>query len=89
MCNIIRLETLAQVFSSEFCQISLNIFFTEHLWTTASGSMEYFLLLLWTYSKVTTWAGSRKLKIKQDPSVTMKALNLNATNLFNALIVAN
>ena len=28
--------TLAQVFSREFCQISQNTFFTEHLWTTAS-----------------------------------------------------
>ena len=26
----------AQVFSSEFCEISKNTFFTEHLWTTAS-----------------------------------------------------
>ena len=28
--------TLAQEFSCEFCQISKNTFFTEHLWTTAS-----------------------------------------------------
>ena len=32
----IKKETLAQVFSSEFCEVSQNIFFTEHLWTTAS-----------------------------------------------------
>ena len=32
----LRPETLAQVFSCEFCEISKNIFFTEHLWTTAS-----------------------------------------------------
>ena len=30
-------ETLAQVFASEFCEISKNTFFTEHLWTTASA----------------------------------------------------
>ena len=30
-------ETLAQVFSCEFSQISKNTFFTEHLWTTAFG----------------------------------------------------
>ena len=30
-----RNETLAQVFSCEFCEISKNIFFTEYLWTTA------------------------------------------------------
>ena len=35
-CNFIKKETLAQMFSSEFCEISENTFFTEHLWTTAS-----------------------------------------------------
>ena len=35
-CNYIKKETLAQVFSCEFCEICKNIFFTEHLWTTAS-----------------------------------------------------
>ena len=29
-------ETLAQVFSCEFREISKNTFFTEHLWTNAS-----------------------------------------------------
>ena len=32
----IKKETLAQVFSGEFCEISKNIFFTEHLFATAS-----------------------------------------------------
>ena len=31
-------KTLAQVFSCEFCEISKNTFFTEHLRTTASDS---------------------------------------------------
>ena len=35
-CNFIKKETLAQVFSCEFCGISKNTFFTEQLWTTAS-----------------------------------------------------
>ena len=35
-CNFIKKETLAQVLSCEFCIIFKNIFFTEHLWTTAS-----------------------------------------------------
>ena len=35
-CNFIKKETLAQVFSCEFCEISKNTFFTEHLWGTAS-----------------------------------------------------
>ena len=29
-------ETLAQVFFCEFCEISINTFFTEHIWATAS-----------------------------------------------------
>ena len=35
-CNFIIKETLTQVFSSEFCKISKNIFFTEDLQVTAS-----------------------------------------------------
>ena len=35
-CGFIKKESLAQVFSSEFCEISNNSIFTEHLWATAS-----------------------------------------------------
>ena len=34
--TLLKKETPAQVFSCEFCEISKNSFFTEHLWTTAS-----------------------------------------------------
>ena len=34
--NFIKEKTLAQVFLCEFCEISKNIIFTEHLWATAS-----------------------------------------------------
>ena len=37
VCSFIKKETLAQVFSYEFCEISKNTSFTEHLWTTASA----------------------------------------------------
>ena len=33
-CNLIKKETLAQVFSCSFCEISKNTFSTEHLQTT-------------------------------------------------------
>ena len=36
-CNFIQKETLGQVFSYEFCEISKNTFSTEHLWATASA----------------------------------------------------
>ena len=32
LCNFIKKETLAQVFSCEICGISKNTFCTEHLW---------------------------------------------------------
>ena len=35
-CNFIKKETLAQVFSCEFCEIYKNTFFTGHLRATAS-----------------------------------------------------
>ena len=34
-CNFIKKETLAQVLSCEFCEISGNTYFTEHLRATA------------------------------------------------------
>ena len=37
-CNFIKKETQVQVFTCEFCEISKNTFFTEHLWVTASNS---------------------------------------------------
>ena len=39
----IKKETLVQVFSCEFCEISKNTFFTEHVWVT--GSLLFQVLL--------------------------------------------
>ena len=36
----IKKKTLAQVSSCEFCEIAQKNFFTEHLWVTASISLE-------------------------------------------------
>ena len=44
-CNFIKKETLSQVLSCEFCAISKNTFFTEHVWATAS---DHRLLLNYT-----------------------------------------
>ena len=38
-CNFIKKEALTQVFSCEFCEISKNTFFTEHVWATAFGAL--------------------------------------------------
>ena len=37
LINVLKKETLAQVFSSELCEIFKNTFFTEDFWTTASA----------------------------------------------------
>ena len=37
--TLLKKETLAQVFSCEFCEISKNTFFTEQLWTTVSAAI--------------------------------------------------
>ena len=46
-CKFIKKETLAQMFSCEFCDISKNIFFTEHLRTTASNIVKAAETVLW------------------------------------------
>ena len=42
-------ETLTQVFSCQFCEISKNIFFTEHVWTTASVPENIKLTIFWCF----------------------------------------
>ena len=44
-CNFMKKETLAQVFSCEFCKIFKNSFFTENLRVTASNFSISMLLL--------------------------------------------
>ena len=43
-CNVIKKETLAQVFSYEFCEISKDTSFKEHLRTTASVNCNNFTI---------------------------------------------
>ena len=52
-CNFIKKETLAQVFSCEFCETSKNTFITEHIWTTASDYFSSIILELY-YSSICT-----------------------------------
>ena len=45
-CNFIQKEALAQVLSCKFCEIFKNTFLTEHLWTTASMTLKYEILIV-------------------------------------------
>ena len=56
-CDFIKKETLAQVFSCEFSEISKNTFFTEYLWATAS--VTYFDKVL----NLTLWYLTPKIPI--------------------------
>ena len=53
-CNFIKKETLVQVLSCKFCEISKNAFLTEHLWATASviqvkTFVIHYFFLQWLY----------------------------------------
>ena len=45
VCNFIKKGTLAQVFFSDFCEISKSTFFAEHLLVTASVDFTIFDIL--------------------------------------------
>ena len=57
-CNFIKKETLAQVFYCKSCEIFKNTFFTEHLRTNASGSIN----ITHTRNKSFTYLAVTRLK---------------------------
>ena len=57
-CNFIQKEILAQVFSCEFSEISKNIFFTEHLWTTAA-------IITWIFTDICIVIVSTKFVVQR------------------------
>ena len=86
-CNFIKKETLAQLFSCEFCEISKNNFLTEHLRTTASVTLlqlhTYFHLPLFPYRSSHRMYSIKKgyikfRKIHRKPSVLEPLFNKNA-----------
>ena len=52
------LETLAQVYSCEFCEISNNTFLTEHVWVTAST---HCISKSFTEQFLSTWISFRSI----------------------------
>ena len=76
VCIFIKKETLAQVFSCEFCEIFKNIFFTEHLrWLLLIHGL-LFLKRSFDYLKITCSQFCFKLKYQID------WLNLKSTGQF-------
>ena len=44
VCDFIKNKTLAQVFFCEFCEVSKNTFFTEHLWLLLYWNLTDYML---------------------------------------------
>ena len=53
-CKFIKKETLAQVFSCEFREMSKDNFFAEHLWTTAYNKSQNKSKHRWTKVEMST-----------------------------------
>ena len=97
--NFIKKETLAQVFSCDFFEISKSTFFTEHLWTTASvaflnqwlfsifPSKIYFSLNILTQRVMKCFKKNKKRKRKTtDTNHTPYQLNLTITQTINIFV---
>ena len=77
---IIKKETPTQVFSCEFCEISKNTFFIEHLWTIASGNPEKVVSELKDIiEKLFTWFSQNKMKA----NLAKRHMLVNATKFLN------
>ena len=66
-CNFIKTETLAQVFSCEFSEISKSTFFKEYIWATASikHTQDGYLLFVFFYFQVAcNCSNSSKQEVK-------------------------
>ena len=62
VCNIIKKETLAQVFSCAFCEISKSTFFTEHLRAAASDPHSFDILIELIFKQLEVLEIYNKLK---------------------------
>ena len=65
--------TAAQVFSCEFCEISKNTFFTEHLRTTASATNGTVSHMAFVYHSKAAIDYSMKLLFSDSPQVFFKS----------------
>ena len=83
-CNFIKKETLVQVFSCEFCEIFMNIYFEEHLGTTASGFMFFIFLKPYSYNSTTT-SNHNNMTCMQDhftQSITLSWIRCSVKKVF-------
>ena len=77
--NFFKKETLTQVFSCEFCEISKNTFSIEHLRTTASGLLHF--EKIWISKSIarpsSNWANYRHVFWETSQLVNISRANVN------------
>ena len=81
-CNFIKKETLAQVFSCEFCEISENTFLTEHFRTTGSEYNRSNRLIVGNCSKLT----KKQQKTNKQQQKTIQQCNVIARSFWCQLL---
>ena len=77
--NFIKKETLAQVFSCEFCKIFKNTFFTDHLWETASFSFPQSVSML----QIPSLSFPQSVSMLQIPSFSFPLHKLASSQSFS------
>ena len=70
--NFIEIESLVQMFSSEFCEVSKNTFFTEQLRTTVSVFSFFPATLL-------KWDTAKSVRKTLDEHLYLETLTLEVT----------
>ena len=81
VCNFIKKETLAQLFSCEFCQISKSTFFTEHLKATASDMISRVFNILLRRLKIAIFVKIFKTIFKKEYLVYIILYNITNAEL--------
>ena len=91
-CNFTKKETLAQVFSCEFCKISMNTFFTEQIQATASGLKKQTLLFASLkkarYSIGVSIGESLRGSFPVEASTYLKNRTVNLTSCFRNFFIS-
>ena len=79
--TLAKKETLAQVFSCEFCEISNNTFFIEHLWTTAPGFATVVAFSVWFLLQISLYLIVIGPGYDSEPKKTSSEINSYLTRL--------
>ena len=84
-CNFIKKDTLAQVFSCEFCEIPKNTFFTEHLWTIASSAIHILISFWMTLVSIENQKFRIIITIRRNTRMLSKFLSSNINRIVCSL----